>query len=201
MLGAGVAPVRYLRIALPPLGFLAARLPVAGLFARPSARAPRPFDALAAGRLATAATRRRARSARWPPCSSLPLTTPLIDLIALLRRLQSAGSSCSKSWCSATACCSSFPKPYADTRTAQAARLGYATPRLAMRSLGSLAANLTVQIWQRAHALHVAAQSRNNDGPLRFLEPSTPHAAATCALPGSAAPLDCPRAGAWHDGR
>ena len=57
------------------------------------------------------------------------------------------------------------------TRTAQAARLGYATPRLALRSLGSLTAGLTLQIWQRAHDLHIAAQSRNNDGALRFLEP------------------------------
>ena len=64
-----------------------------------------------------------------------------------------------------------FSEAVRDTRTAQAARLGYATPRLALRSLGSITANLTVQIWQRAHALHVAAQSRNNDGALRFLEP------------------------------
>ena len=64
-----------------------------------------------------------------------------------------------------------FSEALHDTRTAQAARLGYATPRLALRSLGSLTANLTVQIWQRAHALHIAAQSRNNDGAFRFLEP------------------------------
>ena len=76
------------------------------------------------------------------------------------------------------------------TRTAQAARLGYATPRLALRSLGSLTAGLTLQIWQRAHDLHIAAQSRNNDGALRFLEPEYPSAQrdmtvavfAACAL-------------------
>ena len=66
--------------------------------------------------------------------------------------------------------------PTRDTRTAQAARLGYASLRLTLRSLAGLAANLTVQIWQRAHALHVAAQARNNDGPLRFLTPVYPQA-------------------------
>ena len=64
-----------------------------------------------------------------------------------------------------------FSEALHDTRTAQAARLGYATPALTLRSLGSLTANLTLQIWQRAHALHIAAQSRNNDGAFRFLEP------------------------------
>jgi cobalt/nickel transport system permease protein len=57
-----------------------------------------------------------------------------------------------------------------------------------MRSLGGLAANLTLQVWQRAHALHRAALARNNDGPLRFLEPSLPTAAAIAALPGWPAP-------------
>jgi len=96
------------------------------------------------------------------------LTTPMSDIIALLRRL-------------------GFPEVFLDimtlgyrtifvfleaihdTTTAQAARLGYATPRLAMRSLGILTANLTMQVWQRSHALHLAALARNNDGPLRFL--------------------------------
>ena len=64
-----------------------------------------------------------------------------------------------------------FSEALHNTQTAQAARLGYATPGLALRSLGSLTANLTLQIWQRSRDLHLAAQSRNNDGPLRFLEP------------------------------
>jgi len=69
-----------------------------------------------------------------------------------------------------------------ETLTAQSARLGYASPRLAMRSLGELAANLTLQVWQRAHALHVAAQARNNDGALRFIEPVFPHAGRDCCI-------------------
>lgn len=98
----------------------------------------------------------------------LCLTTPMSDIIALLRRLR-------------------FPEVFLDimtlgyrtvfvflevihdTRTAQTARLGYATPRLAMRSLGILTANLTMHVWQRSTALHQAALARNNDGPLKFL--------------------------------
>jgi cobalt/nickel transport system permease protein len=81
-----------------------------------------------------------------------------------------------------------FSEAVHDTLTAQTARLGYATPRRALRSLGGLTGNLTVQIWQRAHALHVAAQARNNDGPLRFLEPqfaNTGRDSALAAVAGS----------------
>jgi len=101
----------------------------------------------------------------------LVLTTPLIDLIALLRRLKTP-----EVLLEIMVLCYRmlfvFSAAVHDTVTAQSARLGYATSRLALRSLGGLAANLTVQIWQRAHDLHVAAQARNNDGPLRFLEPT-----------------------------
>jgi cobalt/nickel transport system permease protein len=56
--------------------------------------------------------------------------------------------------------------------TAQASRLGYTTMTASMRSLGGLISNLIVQVWQRSLALHNAAQARNNDGALRFLENS-----------------------------
>jgi cobalt/nickel transport system permease protein len=57
-----------------------------------------------------------------------------------------------------------------ETITAQSARLGYMTLTISLRSLGVLVSNLMVQVWQRSLALHTAAQSRNNDGALRFLE-------------------------------
>lgn len=111
----------------------------------------------------------------------LVLTTPLIDLIALLRRMKIP-----EVLLEIMVLCYRmlfvFSEAVRDTLTAQSARLGYATPRLAMRSLGELAANLTLQVWQRAHALHLAAQARNNDGPLRFLEPTFDHAGRDMAL-------------------
>jgi cobalt/nickel transport system permease protein len=59
-----------------------------------------------------------------------------------------------------------------ETITAQSARLGYATVAISLRSLGGLVTNLIVQVWQRSLMLHLAAQARNNDGALRFLENS-----------------------------
>lgn len=111
----------------------------------------------------------------------LVLTTPLIDLIALLRRL-----SLPEVLLELMVICYRmlfvFSEALNDTLTAQSARLGYATPRLALRSLGQLTACLTLQIWSRAHDLHIAAQARNNDGPLRFLEPSFSHANRDLAI-------------------
>lgn len=168
LLGANVAPGRYLRIALPPLGFLllgclslAYSLDFADgtLVVRWLPEGWTPPLQLAARSLGALAA-----------LLFLALTTPMVDLIAFLRRLRVP-----EVLLEIMVLCYRmlfvFSEALHDTRTAQAARLGYATPRLALRSLGSLTANLTVQIWQRAHALHIAAQSRNNDGAFRFLEP------------------------------
>ena len=168
LLGAGIPAGRYLRIALPPLGFLllgclslAYSLDFAdnGLTLRWLPEGWTPLLQLAARSLGALAA-----------MLFLALTTPMVDLIAFLRRLRVP-----EVLLEIMVLCYRmlfvFSEALRDTRTAQAARLGYATPRLALRSLGSLTANLTVQIWQRAHALHVAAQSRNNDGAFRFLEP------------------------------
>ena len=170
--GAGVAPARFLRVALPPLGFLAlgglslaVSLDLAGdtLTWRWLPDGWSPVFRLAARSAAALAA-----------LLFLALTTPMIDLIALLRRLKMP-----EVLLEIMVLCYRmlfvFSEATRHTRTAQAARLGYASFRLTLRSLASLAANLTVQIWQRAHALHIAAQSRNNDGPLRFLGPEFAH--------------------------
>ncbi|MFT3848809.1 MAG: cobalt ECF transporter T component CbiQ [Propionivibrio sp.] len=179
VLGAGIRADRFLRVALPPLGFL-----VIGCLSLAYS-----ID-IVDGRLATYWL-----PAGWAPilklasrsCAALAallflaLTTPMSDLIALLRRLRVP-----EVLLELMVLCYRmlfvFSEATRDTRTAQAARLGYASFRLTLRSLGSLAANLTIQIWQRARALHVAAQSRNNDGPLRFLEPVYPTARRDLAL-------------------
>jgi cobalt/nickel transport system permease protein len=99
----------------------------------------------------------------------LSLTTPMTDIIALLRRLKLPEVMLDIMTLGYRTLFV-FLEVIHDTRTAQTARLGYATPRLAMRSLGVLTANLTIQVWQRSNALHQAALARNNDGPLIFLE-------------------------------
>jgi cobalt/nickel transport system permease protein len=61
---------------------------------------------------------------------------------------------------------------------------------------------LTLQVWQRAHALHLAAQARNNDGPLRFLEASFANSARDCRIAGLAgASLIAPRHGMGMNSR
>lgn len=110
----------------------------------------------------------------------LGLTTPMNDIISLLRRLNAPEVLLDLM----TLCYRMlfvFSEAVHDMHTAQAARLGHAGPRRALRSLGILAANLTVQVWQRSQALHHAALARNNDGPLRFLEPEYPGARASLA--------------------
>jgi cobalt/nickel transport system permease protein len=168
--GAHVSPVRYLRVAAPALFFLAisclslafslnlshetgapAFLPTPDGIEKVAEVCARSLGALAA-------------------LLFLVLTTPLIDLIALLRRLRTP-----EILLEIMVLCYRmlfvFSAAVHDTLTAQSARLGYSTNRLALRSLGGLTASLTLQVWQRANDLHVAAQSRNSDGPLRFLEP------------------------------
>ena len=181
VIGAGIRPGRYVRVALPPLGFLllgclslAYSLDFAdgALAVRWLPEGWGPLLQLAGRSLGALAA-----------MLFLALTTPMIDLIAFLRRLHLP-----EVLLEIMVLCYRmlfvFSEAERDTRTAQAARLGYATPHLALRSLGSLAANLTVQIWQRAHALHVAAQSRNNDGALRFLEPTYAHAQRDLGIAG-----------------
>jgi len=53
----------------------------------------------------------------------------------------------------------------------------------------SLVANLTVQVWQRSQALHLAALARNNDGALRFLEPVYPDSPRTISIAATAGGL------------
>jgi cobalt/nickel transport system permease protein len=98
----------------------------------------------------------------------LALTTPLTDIIALLRRCKLPETLLDlMTLCYRTLFVLS--EAVHETITAQSARLGYMTLTISLRSLGVLVSNLMVQVWQRSLALHTAAQSRNNDGALRFL--------------------------------
>jgi len=179
-LGAKVPPGRYLRVAAPALFFLATSC-VSLTFSLAFS-----LDTDLTWRLAPDGLPRIAQVGSrslgaLAALLFLVMTTPLIDLIALLRRLKTP-----EVLLDIMVLCYRmlfvFSAAVHDTLTAQSARLGYATPRLALRSLGGLTANLTLQVWQRAHDLNVAAQARNNDGPLRFLEPRFEHVRRDLAL-------------------
>jgi cobalt/nickel transport system permease protein len=104
----------------------------------------------------------------------LALTTPLADIISLLRHCRVPDTLLDlMTLCYRTLFVLS--ETVHETITAQSARLGYATVTLSIRSLGGLVANLIVQVWQRSLALHLAAQARNNTSALRFLESSYNH--------------------------
>lgn len=173
LFGARVPVGRWARVAAPALGFLLvgslSLLVSPGYDAQGSLmvhwlpEGPAPYFRLVSRSMAALAA-----------LLFLVLTTPLIDLIALLRRLR-APEVLLELMVVCYRMLFVFSEALHDTLTAQSARLGYATPRLALRSLGQLTAGLTLQVWSRAHDLHVAAQSRNSDGPLRFLEPAYAH--------------------------
>ena len=89
-----------------------------------------------------------------------------------------------------------FAEARRDIAAAQAARLGYASPRRAWRALGVLLGALAVEVWRRAAELESAAQARCGDGRLRVLARAWPRAeqevrvaalAATALLAGVAA--------------
>lgn len=185
--GAGVPAGLYLRVAAPALGFLV--LSCLSLLFSVGADA----DGRLAWQAAPDALPRIAGLAGRALASLaalllLALTTPLPELIAVLRRLRVPAA-----LLDLMVLCYRMLFVFAAARratlTAQTARLGYATARHARRSLGLVAANLALQVWQRARALQAAAEARNGDGALRFLAPDFAHArrdAAIAALAGGA---------------
>ena len=173
--GARVPLTRYLRVAAPALAFLALSC-VSLAFSLDLSGGDATTLALAAPDNARRVAEVGARSlGALAALLFLVLTTPLIDLIALLRRLRVP-----EILLEIMVLCYRmlfvFSAALQDTATAQRARLGYASTRLTRRSLGLLAANLTLQVWQRAQGLHRAAQARNGNGALRLLSPEFAHA-------------------------
>ena len=175
VLGAGIPPGRYLRVAAPALLFLTGSTLSLAVSLKIGTGGNISLHLTQTGFAKVAQTCGRSLGG-LASLLFLALTTPLIDIIALLRRLKTPEILLDiMVLCYRTLFV--FSESAHNTITAQSARLGYATVRLSMRSLGGLAANITVQAWQRSQALHLAAMARNNDGPLRFLEHTYPNSA------------------------
>ena len=183
LIGAGITPGRYLRAAAPALFFLA--MGSLSLAFAVDVGDDQPLLHLAPNGLAKLAEVGTRSLGALAALLFLVLTTPLVDLIALLRRLKTP-----ELLLEIMVLCYRmlfvFSAAVHETWNAQSARLGYASARLTIRSLGGLTANLTLQVWQRAHALHLAAQARNNDGPLRFLEANFANTGRDCRVAGVA---------------
>jgi cobalt/nickel transport system permease protein len=100
----------------------------------------------------------------------LVLTTPLGDLLGLLRRLR-VPPLLLDLMVLAYRMQAVLGEAWADGLTAQRARLGHGTRRQALRSMARLVSCMAVQVWARASALQSAADARNDSGELRFLTP------------------------------
>jgi len=111
----------------------------------------------------------------------LMLTTPMPDLLLLLRRLRVP-----ELLLDMMALCYRMVfvlrQAWDEGSTAQAARLGHSGWRQSWRSIGLLAGQMAVQVWQRASALQNAADARAWQGSLRFLPASFPNARRQVAL-------------------
>lgn len=180
LLGAGIALVSYLRVVSPALAFLLlGSLSLA--FSLGIDEHGLTLQWLLPNGLNPLANVLSRSLAALAALLFLALTTPLPDLINLLRRLKTP-----EILLEIMVLCYRmlfvFSAAGQDTWIAQTARLGYATPRLALRSLAGLTANLTLQVWQRANDLQVAARARNNEGPLRFLAPVFAHTGRDLAI-------------------
>jgi cobalt/nickel transport system permease protein len=172
VLGAGIPVFRYLRVSAPPLLFLlASGLSLAVSLDFGAASTTGISLHLAANDLHRIAQVSSRSLACLAALLFLALTTPLSDIISLLRRCKAPETLLDlMTLCYRTLFVLS--ESVHDTLTAQSARLGYATARYSLRSLGGLAANLTMQVLQRSQALHLAAEARCIEGALRFLETS-----------------------------
>lgn len=180
VVGARVPLGLYLRVAAPAVGFLALSCLTllvslapegAGTLAWRWAPEALPRVAALAGRAV----------AGLAALLLLVLTTPLPDLILLLRQLR-VPEVLLDLMVVGYRMLFVFAEALHDTVTAQAARLGYGGWRRSLRSLGLLSANLAVQVWSRARALQAAADARSAAGGLRFLAPEFRHARRDTAL-------------------
>ena len=170
LLGARVPVTTYLAVALPPLGFLL--LSCATMLVTPGTDGAWHWASAAMPAVLRTALR---SLAVLTAMLGLVLTTPMPDLLALLRRLRVP-----ELLLDLMALCYRMlfvlRQAWDEGVTAQSARLGYGGWRRAWRSTGLLAGQMAVQVWQRAGALQAAADARGYDGRLRFLPTAYPHA-------------------------
>ncbi|MBB3195492.1 CbiQ family ECF transporter T component [Roseateles terrae] len=100
----------------------------------------------------------------------LVLSTPLGDLLGLMRRLR-VPPLLLDLMVLAYRMQAVLGEAWSDGLTAQRSRLGYGGRRQALRSMALLISCLAVQVWARASALQAAADARNATDELRFLTP------------------------------
>jgi cobalt/nickel transport system permease protein len=164
-------PLRaYIAVALPPLGFLL--LSCLTMLIGPDANGHWHITTAMLPTIQHTALRSTAMLAAL---LGLVLTTPMPDLLALLRTLRTP-----ELLLDLMVLCYRMlfvlRQAWDESITAQTARLGYRDWRQAWRSTGLLAGQMAVQVWQRAAALQAAADARAYQGTLRFMPSAYPQA-------------------------
>lgn len=183
LLGARVPLRTYLTVALSPLGFLL--LSCLTMLAGPDANGVWHWTDAMQPEVTRIALRSLAVLAAL---LGLVLTTPLPDLLVLLRRMRTPDL-----LLDLMVLCYRMlfvlRQAWDEGVTAQHARLGYRSWRHAWRSTSMLVGQMALQIWQRSAALQMAAEARGYQGTLRLLPAVYPEARrqnAWALLAGSA---------------
>ncbi len=179
VVGAGIPFLAYLRLLLLPAGFLLAG--VASLVVSfgggdiPLGTLPwlgLPVFLSEAGLLQAALVLARSLGA-VAALYFLALTTPMTEIIGLLRRLR-VPALMLELMVLAYRQIFVFLQIAREMRVAQASRLGYATTRNSFRSLASLGANLYLRAHHRSQLLHRSLVCRGYEDDLRWLERDYP---------------------------
>jgi len=176
LVGARVPLRTYFAVALAPLGFLS--LSCLTMLVTPAAGGGWQWTPAMLPTVAAIALR---SLAVMTAVLGLMLTTPMPDLLLLLRRMR-APELLLDMMALSYRMLFVLRQAWDEGSTAQAARLGHRGWRQSWRSMGLLAGQMAVQVWQRASALQVAADARSWQGSLRFLPASFPHARRQIAL-------------------
>ncbi|WP_277058620.1 cobalt ECF transporter T component CbiQ [Trichlorobacter lovleyi] len=186
IIGAGIPVGRYLRTAAPPLCFLgiSSLTLIVSFDGIPGLGNGQNITLTSAGIDQAAQLCGRA-VASLASLLFLALTTPMTEIISLLRRLKLPDLLLDMTIIGYRMLFV-FSDVTHQIRTAQAARLGYASNRHTIRSLGQLIAAVTLQVWQRAAVLELAAQARCTNGTLRFLSSAGYHTGRDLAVSLSA---------------
>jgi cobalt/nickel transport system permease protein len=185
-LGGGIPLRIYLRGLLPPLAFLLVGTATLAVSIQAGTGSWPLVVRLDPGQYPLAALVASRSLACLSALLFLSGTTPLNDLLVLLRRLK-VPPVLLEIMSLGYRTIFIFAAAVHDMTLAQKARLGYATVRAARRSLGGLVAVLAAQIGARAGAMTMAASARGGEGPLLFLEHDYPPCRRSFLAAGGAA--------------
>jgi cobalt/nickel transport system permease protein len=181
VLGAGVPLRAYAKVASAPWSFVALSAVTLAVSVRLGS-GPLPVSlAVEPAQVARAAAVVARSLAALSAMLFLALTTPMTDLIALLRRMHVPATLIEIMTLSYRSL-SVLSDAIHDMTLAQSARLGYSSFANTVRSLGTAVALLAVETWRRSIVMYQASVARAGGGELLFLESPRTGVAGELAL-------------------